>query len=198
MARVRDNTEEWRQWVAFVATREHQGEERPLPEEDLPAVGAAGGPSGWPEFMLSRHTVTKMRDEGITRTSQILQLADCMTEDQFRGFIEGLETPRDEFHQLFHGVLVTWLGRVDTGRVFHRRVPGGDRCEWNGQNCHTNNSLLRPHLRSAQLCWDGQPQGPKIARAIQANNDRYVVWRGLPAVGRQLSDAQIIERRNAN
>jgi hypothetical protein len=195
MADKRDNTEEWRRWVTFVATRDHAGEERPLPQEDLPAVGATGGPAGWPEMMLSRSTVTNMRDEGITRTSQILQLADCMTEDQFRGFIEGLENPIDEFHQLYHGVLVTWLERKDTGVVYRRRAPGGDKCEWNGQNCHANNSLLRPHLRSAELCWDGQPQGPKIAKALQANNDRYAVWRAMN--GRALSDLQIVQRRNA-
>jgi hypothetical protein len=201
MARLNHNVEEWRAWKIAVETIDHGGEARDLPEENLPEKRTgeppeSGTSKGWPSRMLKPATVAAMHNEGITKTSQILQLADCMTEDQFRGFIEGHKNPIDEYHQLNHSVLITWLEREDTLDEYQRRTPGGAGCTWRGQHCHANNSILRPYLTSSQECWDGEPQGQKIARAIEANTTQYAAWRRENS--RQLSAEQLTDIRNAN
>ena len=63
-----------------------------LPHEDLPLplpAGKTGADYGWPDKMMGAATFQMLADKRITKTSQLIQLAGCMTEDQFQAHFDG-------------------------------------------------------------------------------------------------------------
>ena len=58
-----------------------------LPLESIPTelrTGQSGASFGWPNMMVGDETLGKLHGKQITRTSQCIQLANCMTEVQFQ------------------------------------------------------------------------------------------------------------------
>ena len=63
-----------------------------LPLESIPTglrTGQSGASFGWPDMMVGDETLEKLHGQQITRTSQCIQLANCMTEDQFQEMMGG-------------------------------------------------------------------------------------------------------------
>ena len=58
-----------------------------LPLESIPTgllTGQSGASFGWPDKMVGDTTLEKLQGQQITRASQCIQFANCMTEDQFQ------------------------------------------------------------------------------------------------------------------
>jgi hypothetical protein len=97
-----------------------------LPVEDIPlrlASGQSGGTYGWPPGMCGQGTLDKLHSKGITKVSQILQLAECMTEPQYKARFGGKPNtwvmrrwlhPRPEIVEEFEGRICRWT-KVDCG-----------------------------------------------------------------------------------
>ena len=63
-----------------------------LPLESIPTglrTGQSGASFGWPDKMVGDETLEKLHGKRITRTSMCIQLANCMTEDQFQEMMGG-------------------------------------------------------------------------------------------------------------
>jgi hypothetical protein len=63
-----------------------------LPLESIPTglrTGQSGASFGWPNMMVGDETLEKLHGKRITRTSMCIQLANCMTEDQFQEMMGG-------------------------------------------------------------------------------------------------------------
>ena len=151
----------------------------PLPQENLPPLGRSGDDYGWPRGMLPASAVEVLRGEGLTKTSQVFLLARCMTQEQWRNFLEGTHhgaaDPRPQ-----HDHLLAWLSRPEILEDFRLRVPGRPsecQCEWTGGECLIITSHLRAYMNIREALPDGMPQNERIARAIAANQLRYSLWR---------------------
>ena len=79
--------------TAIAENWRRQGCAGPLPQEDLPLHlrhgGETGAHYGWPDLMMDTDTLQMLADRQITRTSQLIQLAECMTEAQFQAYVGG-------------------------------------------------------------------------------------------------------------
>ena len=65
----------------------HHADNYDLPFENIPVklrAGESGASYGWPQLMMGDSTLTMLHGQQITKTSQCIQLAGCMTEEQFR------------------------------------------------------------------------------------------------------------------
>lgn len=122
-----------------------------LPVEIMPlrfAPGESGGNFQWPSGMMGQATLDKFHSKGISKMSQILQIADCMTEEQYRADFGS--NPKT-------WVMRRWLERPKIVEQFETRV-----CRWTKIDTGINLvflKALRDRLtvaeRNANFIWRG-------------------------------------------
>jgi hypothetical protein len=149
----------------------------PLPQEDLPPSGEAGGTYGWPTGVMSASIVTTLRSEGITKTSHLFALVNSISEERFRIFMEGQEDQHGASRNLYRAVQ-GWLARPETRREHLLRVPGprtreeeiAHPCRWTGADYN----LMIGLLTTVRV-----PPTP-VAEAYLTDFKRgYLVWRAI-------------------
>jgi hypothetical protein len=173
------------------------GDGAPLPQEDLLQLVGANRKRpvecGWPEGMMSQSTAKMLIDNGITRASQVFQLALCLSEDQFRNYFRVPEFAASDpaWEEVPNwGMLNRWLN-TPPERLNHPLPTSPDflpeynrRCaEWTGLQCRINTSILTDHkdsderLRAAALRFPRfGTQKLLIAESIRRNNERLANW----------------------
>ena len=165
------------QWLVHADTHALPHEDLPLP---LPA-GRTGADYGWPDKMMGAATFQMLADRQITKTSQLIQLASCMTEAQFQAYFEGT---RPSWAYLISLVDL----RPENNSEYERR-----KGRWLADQCVVNSRILDGWLMRRRRCEGDPPLGPRL-------DPRNVVSRG----GRDLNQRQLVEdtiaendRRNA-
>jgi hypothetical protein len=108
-----------------------------LPRESIPKslrTGQSGASFGWPNKMMGDTTFEKLHGQEITRTSQCIQLANCMTEAQFQEVCGGRPS---------WAYLVRCMRKENQTQIkdYNSRL----RC-WEADQCIINNRILEALL----------------------------------------------------
>ena len=117
-----------------------------LPLESIPTglrTGQSGASFGWPNMMVGDETLEKLHGQQITRTSQCIQLANCMTEDQFQEVCGG---GRPSW-----AYLVRCMRKENQQNI--REYRSRQRC-WEADQCIINNRILTEWLLPQVRPWD--------------------------------------------
>ena len=140
-----------------------------LPLESIPTglrTGQSGASFGWPDKMVGDETLEKLHGQQITRTSQCIQLANCMTEDQFQEVCGG---GRPSW-----AYLVRCMRKENQQNI--REYRSRQRC-WEADQCIINNRILTewllPRLSPADVIRvKGREESQlKVVKAAIAEND---------------------------
>ena len=145
----------------------------PLPQEDLPVHlrhGETGAHYGWPHLMMGASTLQMLADRQITRTSQLIQLASCMTEAQFQAYVGGT---RPCWRYLISLVNL----RPENYSEYERR-----KGRWLADQCVVNSRILDGWLMRRRRCEGDPPLGPRL-------DPGNVISLG----GRDLNQLQLVE-----
>ena len=117
-----------------------------LPLESIPTrlrTGQSGASFGWPDKMVGDTTLEKLQGQQITRASQCIQFANCMTEDQFQEVCGG---GRPSWAYLVRCVRKENQENIRDYRSRHS-------C-WDADQCIINNRILTEWLLPQVRPWD--------------------------------------------
>jgi hypothetical protein len=174
-----------RVWASVMGNWTRQGSAGTLPQEDLPVhllPGETGAHYDWPHLMMDTDTLQRLARLQITRTSQLIQLASCMTKAQFRAYVGG--------NQPNWAYLISLVDlRPENIAEYERR-----KRRWLGDHCIVNSRILDGWLRGRGF--EGDPP--------LGDRDRLDPRHTVPRGGRDLNQLQLVEdtiaennRRNA-
>ena len=113
------------------------GDTHALPQEDIPhgIVSPHSGASyGWPAQMLGDETSKMLHGQQITKTSQCIQLAVCMTPEQFKALMGG-GRPNGQY-------LIRTVESVPANNEEYQQR----KRRWDADQCVINNRILEEWL----------------------------------------------------
>ena len=126
-----------RQWLLWADTHD-------LPQEEIPQklrAGETGETYGWPPRMMGDATLAMLHGQHITRTSQCIQLALCMTKEQYEAFMQGARPSWEWAHLCVQMPVVPRTQQAINVPEYQRRL----RC-WERDQCIANNRILEEWL----------------------------------------------------
>ncbi len=144
-----------------------------LPDERIPSAltsGQTGMDFNWPRAMVGDTTVQMLNEKKLRLTSQCIQLAGCMTKDQFQAFMQG---GRPSFAYLYRTVFDVASQYSSVSEYENRKS------RWDKDALVANISILENWLlprvlpeQELTICGRQENQLQRVANTIAENKAR--------------------------